>query len=110
MIIKNTIVQRLDFLAARPAFPAGHQNASRRATFPVAERLSGGDKRGDPMAKRYDLSDFSEDELTELIDEATNLRTTKFEGRDRQKNIEQQERKLERELREDRARNDVDGL
>jgi hypothetical protein len=57
-----------------------------------------------PMAKRYDLSDFSEDELTELIDEATNLRTTRFEGREREKKIAQQEQKLERELEEERAR------
>jgi hypothetical protein len=56
------------------------------------------------MAKRYDLSDFSEDELTRLIDEATNLRTTKFEGRAREKTIAQQERELESELQEERAR------
>lgn len=62
------------------------------------------------MAKNIDLSDYSEDELTQLIDEATNLRTTKFEGREREKSTRQQELELERELRDERARGAAAGM
>jgi len=53
------------------------------------------------MAK-VDLSGFTNDELTELIDEATSLRTTKFEGREAEKSGKQQESKQEREVKESR--------
>lgn len=36
------------------------------------------------MARTFDLSDFSEDELTTLIDEATSLRRTRRASRDRE--------------------------
>ena len=36
------------------------------------------------MPKPADLSDLSIDELTDLIDQATNLRTTKYEDRRRE--------------------------
>lgn len=36
------------------------------------------------MAKTFDLSDFSEDELTRLIDEATSLRHTLRQSRERE--------------------------
>jgi len=36
------------------------------------------------MAKTFDLSDYSEDELTSLIDEATMLRQTQRESRKRE--------------------------
>ncbi|MBP1861194.1 hypothetical protein [Rhizobium herbae] len=36
------------------------------------------------VAKTFDLSDFSEDELTALIDEATRLRQTRRSSRDRE--------------------------
>ncbi len=36
------------------------------------------------MAKTFDLSDYSEDELTHLIDEATSLRQTQRDSRERE--------------------------
>jgi hypothetical protein len=36
------------------------------------------------MTKTFDLSDFSEDELTALIEEATRLRHVRRESRDRE--------------------------
>lgn len=40
------------------------------------------------------LHDMDYDQLTKLIDEATNLRTTKFEGRE----LDEERRKLESEM------------
>ena len=40
------------------------------------------------------LDDLDYDALTELIDEATNLRTTKFEGRE----LDEKRRRLERDM------------
>ena len=37
-----------------------------------------------PMSKTFDLSDFSEEELTALIDEASRLRDALRESRDRE--------------------------
>ena len=36
------------------------------------------------MAKTFDLTDFSEDELTDLIDEATSLRQSRRSDRERE--------------------------
>lgn len=55
------------------------------------------------MAKHVDLSDYSKDELTHLIDEATNLRTTKFEGMDNEKTIEKREEALAEEIEQDQT-------
>jgi hypothetical protein len=44
------------------------------------------------------LDDLDYDALTELIDEATKLRTTKFEGRD----PEEQRRRVESEMQTER--------
>jgi hypothetical protein len=44
------------------------------------------------------LNDMDYDQLTQLIDEATNLRTTKFEGRE----LDQKREKLEDELEVER--------
>lgn len=49
------------------------------------------------MAKP-ELNDMSYDELTQLIDEATNIRTTKFESETRE--LDERRRKLEQELEE----------
>ena len=43
-----------------------------------------------------ELNDLSYDELTRLIDQATNLRTTKFESESRE--LEERRKKLEYEL------------
>jgi hypothetical protein len=43
-----------------------------------------------------DMNDLSYDELTQLIDEATNIRTTKFESETRE--LDERRRKLEQEL------------
>lgn len=51
------------------------------------------------MAKP-ELNDMSYDQLTQLIDEATNIRTTKFESETRE--LDERRRKLEQEL--DQAR------
>lgn len=45
-----------------------------------------------------ELNDMSYDELTKLIDEATNIRTTKFESESRE--LDERRRKLEQELEE----------
>ena len=47
------------------------------------------------MAKP-ELNDMSYDELTQLIDEATNIRTTKFESEARE--LDERRRRLEQEL------------
>jgi len=56
-----------------------------------------------PMAKTVDLSNFSRDELTDLIDEATNLRTTKFEGVERELEVQMEEEELRQKVEQDRA-------
>lgn len=55
------------------------------------------------MAKTVDLSSYTKDELTALIDEATNLRTTKFEGDADELRVEREEERLQREIDEDRT-------
>lgn len=55
------------------------------------------------MTKQHDLSGYSKDELTHLIDEATNLRTTKFEGDEPERNIEKQEETLAEALEQEQA-------
>lgn len=53
------------------------------------------------MAKP-ELDDMSYDELTQLIDAATNLRTTKFESEARE--LEERRVKLEKDINEERAK------
>lgn len=53
--------------------------------------------------KNRDLSDYTKDELTALIDEATNLRTTKFEGDADELRVEREKERLQREIDEDRV-------
>ncbi len=55
------------------------------------------------MSKTVDLSNFTRDELTDLIDEATNLRTTKFEDAERELEVEKEEEELRQEIQRDRA-------
>lgn len=45
------------------------------------------------------LENMNYDELTQLIDEATNLRTTKFEGRE----LDEKRRRLEEEMEAERT-------
>lgn len=52
------------------------------------------------MAKP-ELHDMSYDQLTQLIDEATNLRTTKFESETRE--LDERRRKLELELEQTKS-------
>ena len=51
---------------------------------------------------RPELNDMSYDELTQLIDAATNLRTTKFESEARE--LEERRMKLEKDIDEERAK------
>ena len=48
-----------------------------------------------------EMNDMSYDELTQLIDEATNIRTTKFESETRE--LDERRRKLEQELEQARS-------
>jgi hypothetical protein len=48
------------------------------------------------MMPKPEMNDLSYDELTQLIDEATNIRTTKFENETRE--LDERRRKLEQEL------------
>jgi len=50
---------------------------------------------------KHELNDMSYDELTQLIDEATNVRTTKFESESRE--LDERRRKLELELEQARS-------
>ena len=49
-----------------------------------------------------ELDDLSYDELTQLIDEATNIRTTKFESESRQ--LEERRQKLEQDIESERKK------
>ena len=53
------------------------------------------------MAKP-ELNDMSYDELTQLIDEATNVRTTKFESEARE--LEERRKKLEEDIEDERMK------
>jgi hypothetical protein len=55
------------------------------------------------MAHNVDLSKLNKDDLTHLIDEATNLRTTKFEGMDVEKDNEKQGEALAEEFEQEQA-------
>lgn len=48
-----------------------------------------------------EMNDLSYDELTQLIDEATNIRTTKFESESRE--LDERRLKLEQELEQTRS-------
>ena len=54
---------------------------------------------------RPELNDMSYDELTQLIDEATNIRTTKFESESRE--LEARRKKLEDEIAAERSKASV---
>ena len=54
---------------------------------------------------KTELNDMSYDELTRLIDEATNIRTTKFESEARE--LEERRKKLEEDIEEERMKTAV---
>jgi len=53
------------------------------------------------MMPKPEMNDLSYDELTQLIDEATNIRTTKFESETRE--LDERRLKLEQELEQTRS-------
>jgi len=55
------------------------------------------------MPHNVDLSTLDKDQLTQLIDEATNLRTTKFEGDEEENKIKKEEEAAAEHLEQEQA-------